>query len=328
MNAMNIEDDKAAILAVLEAETQAWLRRDLEALAGHWVQSQESRRISSVAHHGIQIQQGWPEIFEAFKILAERYPATFEESRIRRENMNIVVVGDMAWVLYDQIGEKADDDFELAGTQHELKILQRIEGRWKLACGVVLQRAIDHEVCPLIEIDRERNVLWMNAPAHEQISVHQGLITSGSRLRARNRNYEGELQDAVAWANLNRHWRSTDSSTGSRSRPVVLGDNQDAVPMYCWVLVEDGKIIVSFNNHDMAKKRVVLAKSIYGMTDAQGLLAEQLALGGNLAQASANLGVSINTIKTHLQRLYDKTGVRTQSALVGVLLSTEAPTEK
>ena len=48
----------------------------------------------------------------------------------------------------------------------------------------------------------------------------------------------------------------------------------------------------------------------------------------DLSAAAGKLGVSINTVRTHLQRMFDKTGVHTQSALVGLLLSAEAPTAR
>jgi DNA-binding CsgD family transcriptional regulator len=37
------------------------------------------------------------------------------------------------------------------------------------------------------------------------------------------------------------------------------------------------------------------------------------------------LGITANTARTHLDRIFDKTGVRTQPALVRALLSVAAP---
>jgi DNA-binding CsgD family transcriptional regulator len=47
--------------------------------------------------------------------------------------------------------------------------------------------------------------------------------------------------------------------------------------------------------------------------------------GKDLAAASALLGVSLNALRTQLQRIFDKTGARTQTVLVRALLSAEAP---
>jgi DNA-binding CsgD family transcriptional regulator len=316
--------DEVEILAALNGETEAWLRRDLEALAEYWVQSPTTRRMSSVAHHGTQVQEGWDAIYATLKSLAEQYPETYSESRVRTERLNIVVNQDTAWVTYDQIGEKSDDSFEMVGTQHELKIFHRIDGKWKIACIVVMQRAIDHEVSPLIEISSNKTVLWMNGYAHEQINDHPFLSISGGRLRARNHSYEGELQAVVDWASRHLHWNTPPSETGRHARAVILGENDEGAPQFCWVLIQDGKIMVSFNDNQMVKRRVLLAQNLYRLTNAQSELAQLLVMGKDLSGIAENLGVSVNTVRTHLQRMFDKTGVRSQSALVGILLSAGA----
>lgn len=49
-------------------------------------------------------------------------------------------------------------------------------------------------------------------------------------------------------------------------------------------------------------------------------------LRGSIAIAAGlTLAVSVNTLRTQLQRIFDKTGVRSQAALVRSLLSVEAP---
>ena len=108
---------------------------------------------------------------------------------------------------------------------------------------------------------------------------------------------------------------------------MPLGEDEAAVPLYCWVVVEDGKALVSFDDAEQAGRRIELAGAIYGMSPAQVRLARLIVDGHDLAAASDLLGVSVNTLRTHLQRMFDRTGVRSQPALVRVLLSAEAPTK-
>ena len=325
---MSQDEDKAAVLAVLEAETAAFLRRDMDALAEYWLHSPQARFMISRPHLGIQVLEGWDAINASHRQAVEHSPETYAETRIRRERMNIVVSGDTAWATYDQIGDKTGDDFELAGTAHELKIFQRAGREWKIVCVVVMQRAIDHETCPLIEVASDKRVLWMNASAHEQIASHPALIISGGRLRARNRVYEASLQAAVGWASGQLHRDVPPSPLSRPARAVILGENGNAAPLFCWVLVEDAKILVSFNDEQFLKRRVAAAQGIYGLTAAQTQVAHLLALGHDPAAASEKLGVSVNTVRTHVQRMFDKTGAHSQSALVGLLLSAEAPTAR
>lgn len=50
-------------------------------------------------------------------------------------------------------------------------------------------------------------------------------------------------------------------------------------------------------------------------------LARHIAMGESVKGAAEKLGISVNTARTHMTRLYEKTGVRSQAALVRLLLS-------
>ena len=321
--AMSIEDDRSAILEAVEAETAAFLRRDIKAQSDFWVQSPQSRRIVSVASLGVQVYEGWDAIKANYLLLMEGLEEAHATDCVFREKLNVVIIGDMAWVTYDQIGT-----LKMAGHLHELKIFHRVAEHWKMACIVVIQSAVDLVASPLIEVDLSQKVQWMNAAAHEQIGSHFGLMVSGGRLRSRNSAHEKQLGDAVDWANrhMQIHWPL--ASLDRHARAVILGENENGAPVFCWVLVQDGKILISFNDSLLVRRRVEIAQGIYGFTAAQIELAQLLAEGHDLANAAIKLGVSINTLRTQLQRMFDKTGARSQSSLVGLLLSAEAPTAR
>jgi DNA-binding CsgD family transcriptional regulator len=324
---MSTDEDRAAVLAVLDAENAAFMRRDLDAWAEYWVHSPQSRFMFSHAFEGSRVLEGWDAI-KAFVDKGVREIAeTYDETRVHLERMNVVVNDDTAWASYDQVGEGTGDNFHMVGTYHQLQIFQRIAGQWKISCIVVMQRATDHEICPLIEVTSDKRVMWTNTAAHAQISNHPGLVISGGRLRARNRNHEAKLQEAVDWA-YQLSQRASPPTAARLARAVVLGEDDNAAPLFCWVLVEDGKILVSFNDDQMLKRRVAAAQGIYGLTAAQTQVAQLLAQGHDPSLAAEKLGVSINTVRTHVQRMFDKTGAHSQSALVGLLLSAEAPTAR
>ena len=52
---------------------------------------------------------------------------------------------------------------------------------------------------------------------------------------------------------------------------------------------------------------------MYGFTNCESQLAALLARGTNLSDAAAQLGVSINTVKTHLRGIYEKMGTNKQA---------------
>jgi DNA-binding CsgD family transcriptional regulator len=317
--------DTAAILTALKAETAAWLRRDFAAQARHWVQSPQVRLMTTFPGVGARVFAGWDAVAAHYQRAMERFPQAYDvDAVVRRDNVNVVIGGDMAWVSYDQIGsDKVDPGSCMRGAQHELKIFHRMDGVWKLGCLVVMQRSAEYAACPLVEIDAAGRALWMNGPARERLRDHPGLVLAAGRLRARRRDREAGLREAVAWAF--RELPGLCRPTAEMARAVPLGEAEDATPLHCWVILEDGKAHVAFDDAGMATRRVAAAAAVFGLSPAQVRLARLVLDGHDLGAAADRLGVSVNTLRTHLQRMFDKTGARSQAALVRALLSVEAP---
>ncbi|WP_181706575.1 helix-turn-helix transcriptional regulator [Chthonobacter rhizosphaerae] len=66
-------------------------------------------------------------------------------------------------------------------------------------------------------------------------------------------------------------------------------------------------------------------KALFGLTRAEVRTADALMRGLSLAETAAENGISINTARTHLARIFGKTGTRHQGALVALLKSAESP---
>ncbi|MGX5842937.1 LuxR family transcriptional regulator [Mesorhizobium sp. ArgA1] len=315
------EDDKAAIQAVIRAETEAWLQRDFEALASHWVQTQQTRRMEAFASLGIRVDEGWDAIAARLKKIVERFPEkkAFMQ-RVRWEKVNVVVGGNMAWVTYDQIGTDTGDDLKRV-----LKIMHRTDGAWKIGCMVMMESTVEQANCPLIEVDADARILWTNRLARERMRSHPGLVASAGRLRARRRERDLALRDTVRMAFDELQGQRPLSVAPKQAWAVALGEDVAGVPLHCWVLLEDGKALVSFDDAETVARRIDGAREIYGLSPAQVRLARLIVDGHDLAGAANLLAVSVNTLRTQLQRIFDKTGVRSQAALMRSLLSAEAP---
>jgi DNA-binding CsgD family transcriptional regulator len=64
---------------------------------------------------------------------------------------------------------------------------------------------------------------------------------------------------------------------------------------------------------------------LYSLTPAEAGLAESLVRGVGLAAACEARGISVNTGKGYLKRIFDKTGARRQSEFVAMVLQGVAP---
>ncbi|TCU11748.1 LuxR family transcriptional regulator [Rhizobium sullae] len=317
------EADPAAILGVIRAETDAWLQRDFEAWADHWVQSPQTRRMEAWVSLGVRVDEGWDAIAARIKKIVERFPEkhTFA-GRVRWEKVNVVIDRDMAWVTFDQIGSDTGED-----RKRQLRILHRIDGVWKIGCAVVMECTVEEASCPLIEVDADVRILWTNRLARERMLGHPGLAAAAGRLRARRRERDVGLRDAVRSAFCELQSQRPLNVVPKQAWAVRLGEDAAGVSLYCWVLLEDGRVLISFDDAETIERRIACAREVFSLSPAQTRLARLIIDGLELAAASDVLQVSVNTLRTQLQRIFDKTGVRSQAALVRTLLSTEAPTK-
>lgn len=62
-----------------------------------------------------------------------------------------------------------------------------------------------------------------------------------------------------------------------------------------------------------------LLRELYGLTAGEARLTNRLFCGGSLVEAATSLGISINTAKAVLKRIFDKCEVRSQTELVQLL---------
>jgi DNA-binding CsgD family transcriptional regulator/PAS domain-containing protein len=81
--------------------------------------------------------------------------------------------------------------------------------------------------------------------------------------------------------------------------------------------------VIFVNDPDKSNKpTVVQLREKFGMTAAEAGLAVEILNGDGIQAAADRLSISRATARTHLSRIFDKTGTRRQAELVRVLLST------
>lgn len=78
-------------------------------------------------------------------------------------------------------------------------------------------------------------------------------------------------------------------------------------------------LMVLNSRQALARGRVARLCSEFGLTGAEERLLAALAQGWSTAEAARAFGVAQTTIRTHLQRIFDKSGVRSQVALSRML---------
>ncbi len=78
-----------------------------------------------------------------------------------------------------------------------------------------------------------------------------------------------------------------------------------------------GVWIVSIHDPDQkAELPSAILRDYFHMTDAEMAVCRQLFITGSIDNVVKELGISRNTVKSHLKRIYDKCGVKSQSMLI------------
>ncbi len=317
---MDDEIERANILAVIEAETEAYLHRDFDAWEKCWHDGPEIRRIHSHVGTGVTVVSG-EEIRSQMRRMLRNDSEWEVPDTLERDNMNIVLSPEMAWVSYDQVGDMSSIPKELSGRYHEIKILHKIEGVWKIACIVGTQLSTSQSFAPHIEVSVDARILWMNEPAQKRLPDHPLLKQRAGHLQTAKADAMVDVLAALRWLSEVRERHTICVGGEAVTRTIALGQDDTGLAHVCWAVLRDGKLLITFDDADRLSRQLESAAKIFGLSNAQANLLKQLFAGHDIATAAQNLGISPNTAKTHLQRIYDKTGARAQPALVRLLLN-------
>lgn len=96
------------------------------------------------------------------------------------------------------------------------------------------------------------------------------------------------------------------------SLPKHSGEQNDSSPLAAVFILNPDQATVPNQN---------TLRQLYGLTNAEARLASLVAQGVRLDEATETMGVALNTARTHLKRIFCKTGTQRQAELVQLLLS-------
>lgn len=125
--------EEEAIKKVIIAETEAFWNKDFEQLSNCWVQEDYVRVMGWWQDGGVTVRKGWSVIGGRMEQLMLDHPEK-NNQQVTRENFNIRVRGDMAWVTFEQYGKDTGEKaMDMPGLSYETRILEKHNGTWKIA---------------------------------------------------------------------------------------------------------------------------------------------------------------------------------------------------
>lgn len=320
MNKQTDIPQHAAIMGVIEAETDSFARRDFDAWADCWVQDSRTREVCFSPSFGVTVVEGWDNLSAYIKdVLSKGSGCQIDD--FRRENVQISQSSDTAHVVFNGRSHQSDGRIE---ETFETRILERQRDGWRIVYASFALRGHQITDANRLAVDAEGRVVSASAATLNMLKKHPGLQISQGRLRASKPAWDKKLQQGLASASeLHGYFQQQRfaSLNGHHFRlPVVLGEDDGGV-IVCTLFVRDDMTFVEIQDDETQSDRMIVARAIYGLSDGQMALAQQIVRGESLTTAAGQLGISVNTARTHLSRIYAKTGVNSQTALVRTLLS-------
>jgi DNA-binding CsgD family transcriptional regulator len=184
-------------------------------------------------------------------------------------------------------------------------------------------RALDALDYPLFIVDGTARIHFLNAAARALLARDRTFSATGHRLRGRLSAFDQSLQKLIAGATL-----VTGAQGGVLSVPnadaraalqlITLPLPSALEPSLVWPFPVAVVAVVVPDARGLPPSRVL--QQLFGLTAAEVALAIALAEGASLGEFAEERGIALATVRTQLQHVFAKTGVRRQSGLVKLLV--------
>ena len=324
----------AAIVGVVRDGMAALMQRDFESWARTWVHNGRVRRIGQRDYDaagigpcaGLIVQDGWETIAPAMMQLMDDKSVAIDAKGKHCANWYTQITGDAAWVTFDQypVDASGKPAPETLGFMRETRMLERHSNKWKFTYMSFFQELPQRVAEATVRVDEDAAIVGMTRAAAERIGESEALRVSNGRLRAVDKDVDMRLLAAIREAAIVVPW----TDVGSPRTPFLVRTPWGTSDCICWIgssVDMVGSVVIAISDTQGSRRRLHNATLVYKLSSAQARLALMIVDGNDLVSAAGQLGVTVNTARTHLHRMFEKTGVHSQPALVTALLSVSAP---
>ncbi len=131
---VDVETEKAAILAVISKETESYYKQDYEGWKSTYMQSPEFRKFGFWEGYNEKVVSniGFESLAAEKKKQFDENRTIWQESTVERKNENFRISTNMAWYTFEQFSYEKDTR-KFLGRSLETRILEKENGEWKIA---------------------------------------------------------------------------------------------------------------------------------------------------------------------------------------------------
>ncbi|MER9307027.1 helix-turn-helix transcriptional regulator [Mesorhizobium sp. M0293] len=191
------------------------------------------------------------------------------------------------------------------------------------------RQVLDHLAVPVVLTGANGAILHANGAAERMFSLQGPIFSRNGLLQVQNSAVARALLDAIASA------ASADASLGSRGIGLpISAPGQPPAVAYILPLTEGtaraafrpacAAVFVSTTTSSSPLPEAVLA-TLFDLTPAEARVLLRIGSGLSASKSALALGIGENTLKTHLNRIFAKTGTRRQADLVKLVSDIGTP---
>jgi DNA-binding CsgD family transcriptional regulator len=189
--------------------------------------------------------------------------------------------------------------------------------------------ALDRLATGVLFVGDDGRVLFANRLARELATARDAIVLDDRIIRARHRQQDRALQSLIGSA-----------LAGGAGGVVALPRTSGGLPLAALVTPLVGTVAVAAaavsklasgtaavflsDPERQAEPPPERLRGLYGFTPTETRVALELVKAGSIPRAALALRLSTETVRSHLKRIYVKTGVNQQSALVRLLTAAAA----
>jgi DNA-binding CsgD family transcriptional regulator/PAS domain-containing protein len=187
-----------------------------------------------------------------------------------------------------------------------------------------LAEVLDRLAVAVILVDPKQRIIHTNAAAQEFLSDGKSLRSVHGVLTANDpRNQEG-LRRAARMPDLDAKSLSLETEEGRLAVATMLPLTTGLRASYGGQLSASAAIFVHHQPSFDEGLPTTLAAA-FGLTGAEARVLSALLEGLNLTETAERFQISVNTVRWHLKRLFEKTGTNRQADLIRLASSTIPP---
>lgn len=189
-----------------------------------------------------------------------------------------------------------------------------------------LRETLAHVPDPILLVDERAKVFHANQAATSLLREENGIrLTREETVQLQGSRNQDDLLAALA-----RHRAHATTVSGTQPARQIVIERAEAAPLAITVQLlpsarrhASGAVAALFINTQklVATQDLQMLRDAYGLTPAELLLVTGLMNGGSLKAVAGRQGTSYETVRTHLRRVFEKTGTNRQAALVSFVHS-------